>query len=117
MSLETVAGQSRRAEGFGTASETRRWFALRTRSRHERILAAELIRAGTEAWTPTVERDERYGDYGVTVWQPLFPGYVFLQGDQADVERALATGRVLEVVAMTDVEDVGMAAAGLQRNR
>jgi hypothetical protein len=79
-----------------------RWSALRTRSRNERILAVELLRAGVAAWTPTVRRDEQFGARRVTVERPLFPGYVFLHGDYDDVDRATGTGRVLEVIGFAD---------------
>ena len=96
-----------------TSPDANRWYALRTRSRHEQILAAELTRVGVSAWAPVVEREQRYGPCGVTVRVPLFPGCVLLHGSAADVARASATGRVLEITALVDPQGAADRAAAV----
>jgi transcription antitermination factor NusG len=53
------------------------WYAIRTRSRHEKVVDAELIRRGLESFLPLVERRRRWADRYQTVSFPLFPGYCF----------------------------------------
>ena len=91
------------------------WVALRTRSRQERILAAELARSGMTAWTPTALVEERYGDCPVVVERPMIPGYVFLHGDADDVARANATGRVLDMIEFDDQPRIALDLASLSR--
>lgn len=91
------------------------WVALRTRSRQERILAAELVRDGLTAWTPTARADERFGDCPVVVERPMIPGYVFLHGDEDDVAHASATGRVLDVIEFDDQLRIARDLANLSR--
>ena len=82
------------------AGTGRRGCVVRTRSRHEQILVAELTRAGVSAWTPTVERVRRYGPYLLTVRQPLFPGHVFVECDAAELERLRSNARVVAVMPL-----------------
>lgn len=90
-----------------TSPGANRWYALRTRSRHEQILAAELTRAGVSAWAPVMKREQRYGACEVTVRQPLFPGWVLLHGTAADLARASASGRVMGVTPLADPDGGG----------
>lgn len=96
-----VPGDDLSAARSATAVRTgRRWCVLRTRSRHEQVLVAELTRAGVPAWTPTVERARRYGPHLLTVRQPLFPGYVFVEGDASELDGLRSNARVLAVVPL-----------------
>ena len=91
------------------------WVALRTRSRQERILVAELTRSGMAAWTPTALVEERFGDCPVVVERPMIPGYVFLHGDADDLARASVTGRVLDVIEFDDQSRIARDLANLSR--
>jgi len=54
------------------------WYAVATRSRHERVVAQQLNREGISTFFPTVTEMHRWSDRRKTVEMPLFPGYVFL---------------------------------------
>ena len=56
-----------------------RWFAVRTRSRHEKIVATQLRSRGVTAFLPLVTQVHRWSDRKKTVEVPLFPGYTFVQ--------------------------------------
>src|ERR1700730_10579900 len=56
-----------------------RWFAVRTRSRHEKIVANQLQSRGITAFLPLVTQVHRWSDRKKTVEMPLFPGYTFVQ--------------------------------------
>ena len=53
------------------------WYAIRTRSRHEKLLNQQLISRGIEAFLPLVECRRKWADRWKTVSFPLFPGYCF----------------------------------------
>ena len=52
-----------------------RWFAIWTRSRHERAVYDQLTERGIEAFLPTVASWSRWKDRKKKIDRPLFPGY------------------------------------------
>jgi transcription termination/antitermination protein NusG len=61
----------------GTAASS--WYAVHTRSRHEKLVAFHLLQRGVERYLPTVIETHRWSDRRQKVELPLFPGYVFVQ--------------------------------------
>ncbi len=53
------------------------WYAIRTRSRHEKVVDQQLTSRGVEAFLPLVDRRRRWKDRWKEVSFPLFPGYCF----------------------------------------
>ena len=53
------------------------WYAIRTRSRHEKVVDQQLASRGVEAFLPLVDRRRRWKDRWKEVSFPLFPGYCF----------------------------------------
>src|SRR5215469_14957977 len=53
------------------------WYALWTRSRHEKVVRQHLILKGFEVFLPTVYRWNRWKDRCKRIEFPLFPGYCF----------------------------------------
>jgi transcription antitermination factor NusG len=53
------------------------WYAIRTRSRHEKVVDHQLRARGVEAFLPLVDRRRRWADRWKSVRLPLFPGYTF----------------------------------------
>lgn len=58
---------------------TQSWYALRTRSRHEKITARCLERRGFEVFLPLIVRVRQWKDRRVRIPFPLFPGYCFIR--------------------------------------
>ena len=56
-----------------------RWYALRTRSRHEKIVRDQLANQGIEPLLPTVKRLSQWKDRKKEVEVPLFSGYCFVR--------------------------------------
>ncbi|MFM8551642.1 MAG: UpxY family transcription antiterminator [Nitrospiraceae bacterium] len=54
-----------------------RWYALRTRSRHEKLVRDRLGAQGTEELLPTVKRLSKWKDRKKEIETPLFSGYCF----------------------------------------
>jgi transcription antitermination factor NusG len=57
------------------------WYALWTRSRHERLVCHELATRNVEAFLPTVTRWSAWKDRRKKIDWPLFPGYCFARFD------------------------------------
>ncbi len=53
------------------------WYAIRTRSRHEKLVSQQLISRGIESFLPLVNRRRKWADRWKTVSFPLFSGYCF----------------------------------------
>lgn len=60
------------------ASEGAAWYAVQTRSRHEKKVADEIADKGIPAFLPLVTRLHEWSDRHKQVQLPLFPGYVFV---------------------------------------
>ena len=55
------------------------WFALHTRSRHEKAVETQLHELGFEVLLPLSTQTRRWSDRTKVVKFPLFPGYVFVR--------------------------------------
>ncbi|MFK8162860.1 MAG: UpxY family transcription antiterminator [Lewinella sp.] len=62
----------------------RRWFAVRTSSKHEKQAVKELTSRGIDAWTPLREKVYHYPSKKVTRQLPLLTGYVFVHITQQE---------------------------------
>ncbi len=56
---------------------TPRWYVLRTRSRHEKLVHSQLSERKIEVFLPLYERWSRWKDRRKKIAFPLFPGYCF----------------------------------------
>jgi len=74
----------------------KRWYAVHTRARHEKVVATQLSGRGVETYLPLVEEIHRWSDRRKRVQVPLFPGYTFIH----------ARGSAETVAAVTAVESV-----------
>lgn len=59
------------------AKSTPRWYALRTRSRHEKQVRDWLDKQGVERLLPALGRVSQWTDRKKIIEVPLFPGYCF----------------------------------------
>jgi transcription termination/antitermination protein NusG len=83
-------------DGLGT------WTVLRTRSRQEKMLSADLSARGIEHYLPVIKRVQMYGNRKFRVELPLFPGYLFLRGSLDEVYTADRTRRVAQIIRVAD---------------
>src|SRR3954451_16953343 len=63
------------------------WFALRTRSRHEKKVACEGSGKSISGFLPTIPQKSRWSDRVKNVELPLFPCYVFVRTDSSPENR------------------------------
>jgi transcriptional antiterminator NusG len=81
--------------------EGARWYAIQTRYRSERSVAALLQRKGVETFLPLLEEIHRWSDRRKIVDIPLFSGYGFVHVDLSSGSRmgVLRTQGVIRFVA------------------
>jgi transcription antitermination factor NusG len=89
------------------------WFVLRTRSRQEKILAADLRSNRIAYFLPMLRTERMYANYRVTVELPLFPGYLFLRGSLDDAYWADRTRRVAQIIQVTNQSKLDAELASL----
>lgn len=58
--------------------EEAQWYAIRTRSRFEKKVVAELEQRGVESFLPVQQQMRKWSDRRKLVSFPLFPGYAFV---------------------------------------
>jgi transcription antitermination factor NusG len=75
---QTSEGSSRVAPDASTSPRTC-WYALRTRSRQEKVVTAQLHDKGISTFLPLSVQVHRWSDRSKTVEVPLFPGYTFVR--------------------------------------
>jgi len=81
-------------------SDPARWFAIWTRSRHERVVREQLEQKHVEAFLPTVPRWSRWKDRKKKIDWPLFPGYCFARFDPVDTLLVLKCTGVVSIVSV-----------------
>jgi transcription antitermination factor NusG len=88
----------------GLPAETPQWFAIRTRSHHEKMVADQLARQSIESFLPLVKKIHKWSDRKKVVELPLFTGYTFarLVLRSPDRLRVLKTHGVAGFVGVRD---------------
>ena len=79
-------------------SQTRRWYALRTRSHHEKLVREQLANQGIEPLLPTVKRLSQWKDRKKEIEVPLFSGYCFVRFASEQKLPVLKTIGVVDIV-------------------
>lgn len=87
-------------------SEAGPWWVLHTRPRAEKSLARLLLRQNVSYFLPVHERRRRIQRRLVCSYLPLFPGYVFLYGDDEARRIALATNLVANTLTVEDQQQL-----------
>ncbi len=72
-----------------TAADTQQWYAIHTRAKHEKRVAAELQERGINTFLPVSREVHRWSDRIRVLEVPLFPCYAFVSA--ADVAEVQAT--------------------------
>jgi len=75
------------------------WFALRVKSRHEKVVAGSLENKGFAHLLPLYRSTRRWSDRTKALDLPLFPGYVFCRFDLCQRGQIVQTFGVHSIVA------------------
>jgi transcription antitermination factor NusG len=79
---------------------TPQWFALRVRSRCEKVVAVAARSKGFEDFLPLHRRRQRWSDRSKWVEVPLFPGYLFCRLNPEDRFSLLTIRGVMHIVGV-----------------
>ena|ERR1700752_2273637 len=74
------------------------WYAVYTKSRHEKVAEINLRNRGVMTFLPLREVVSRWKDRNKTINVPLFPSYVFVKIGFMDIHKVIYTKGVLKVV-------------------
>jgi transcription antitermination factor NusG len=77
---------------------TPQWFAVCTRSNHEKCAATHLEQRSIEHFLPTYESVRKWKDRRKRLQLPLFPGYIFVRIPLQERLRVLVTPGVVRLV-------------------
>jgi transcriptional antiterminator NusG len=81
-----------------TAQPAPEWFAVWTRSRHEKLVRDQLAERQLEVFLPTITKWSRWKDRKKKIDWPLFPGYCFARFAVADRLAVLKCDGVVTIV-------------------
>lgn len=79
-------------------NSTQEWYALRVRSRHEKMVGTSLRNKGYESLVPLYTKTRKWRNRKIDADLPLFPGYVFCLFDPFRRLPILQTAGVIQVV-------------------
>jgi len=82
------------------------WYALYTKARQEKSLARELLKHQIPFYLPLVKKTSVSRGRRRTSLSPLFGGYLFIFGAEAERVRVLTTNRVSRVLVVEDPEQL-----------
>jgi transcriptional antiterminator NusG len=82
------------------------WYALQTRSRHEKIVREELATRSIEHFLPTVKRVSQWRDRRKEIEFPLFPGYCFARFSLHNRLSVLQSPGVVNIVGAVRPEPI-----------
>ncbi|MGH7231251.1 MAG: UpxY family transcription antiterminator [Nitrospiraceae bacterium] len=74
------------------------WYAIRTRSRHEKIVRSQLAGQNIENFLPTVKRWSQWKDRKKEIEFPLFAGYCFARFSLEDRLPVLQSTGVVSII-------------------
>ena len=81
--------------------ERMQWYAVHTRGRHEKKVAAQLMEKAIETFLPTIKEVHHWSDRKKIVEVPLFPSYTFVRMPDDGCHRlaVLQTEGVVRIVS------------------
>jgi transcription antitermination factor NusG len=79
-----------------------RWYALKTRSRHEKRVRDQLVQRGVDTFLPVCDSWRQWKDRKTRVEMPLFPGYCFARFPLVDRLRVMTVAGVASLVSINN---------------
>jgi transcription termination/antitermination protein NusG len=84
------------------------WYAIHTRAKHEKCVAAELEKKGVPHYLPLVQQVHRWSDRRKIVHLPLFSCYAFVRA-VLDAEARAAIMKIWGVLGFVGPQNLGTA--------
>jgi transcription antitermination factor NusG len=88
---------------FQAVSDIRRWYAVYTYPRHEKVVTEKLESQSVEAFLPMFVIESRWKDRRVRIQTPVFPGYVFTRIKLAERIKVFNIPGVLRILSFNGV--------------
>jgi transcription antitermination factor NusG len=82
-----IANLAQGVPEFAVAARPMNWYAVQTRSRHEKFVTHQLQSHGIAHYLPVVVEEHRWSDRRKKLEVPLFAGYVFVRVVPSNEER------------------------------
>ena len=98
-----------------TEEQQATWWVFYTRPRQEKSLARDLLHLQIPFYLPLVSRRLLIRSRPIRTYVPLFAGYVFAYGSDANRVRALSTRRVAQVYGCPDSLELQNDLRNIQR--
>ncbi len=93
-----MAGSGLGSGSAGGADDGSRWYALYTKSRHEKKVELQLHEKGIPVYLPMKRSLKKWSDRKKWVEEPLFKSYIFVQGGKQERYRAVQCVGVVRLV-------------------
>jgi transcriptional antiterminator RfaH len=106
LAAETSLFPDNLLDDFVQPDAERRWWAIYTKSRQEKSLARQLLGLEIPFYLPLIPRVSQIGGRRVKSLSPLFGGYLFLYGTEEERVQALATNRVAQAWAASQLDEM-----------
>ena len=74
------------------------WYALYTKSRHEKFVESQLQKKGIESFTPKTTFNSKWSDRIKRIEEPIFKSYCFAKFDMKDRIRIISQEGVVTIV-------------------
>lgn len=97
--LQTSTEGENEMENIAEEAGERHWFALQTRSRHEKVARNELGKRNVEHFLPTITRVSQWKDRKKKIEFPLFSGYCFARFALAERLPVLQSAGVVGIIS------------------
>lgn len=85
--------------------KTRLWYAIRTKSRHEKITYHLMAEKGADVFLPLRKEIHQWSDRKKEVEVPLFPGYLFVRCLRSELKDIFYTRGVAHIVGGLEGEE------------
>jgi len=79
-------------------NEKKNWYALYTKSRHEKRVVESLTSEGFDVFCPMIKTVKQWSDRKMKVSVPLIPSYVFIKVDEENRTKILSNPSILNFV-------------------
>ena len=79
-------------------SKEKKWVAVYTKPRHERVVAENLIDKGLEVYLPLLKERRKWSDRKIWIKRPLFKSYLFVRVQLRDSIFVLKTPGIVRII-------------------
>lgn len=76
----------------------KKWYALYTKSRHEKKVTERLVSEGFDVFCPMIKTVKQWSDRKKKVTVPLIPSYIFIKVEEKNRTKVLSNSSVLNFV-------------------